>query len=187
LYRVRALRSSKWFGIGVGGRCGGMLCPYDQRIDVSDDWRYPGIRPAQEEDPCRECHECALRCTSGVQMTEQEFQAIVAHLRTLDYEQARRVLEQEKQAPWFEEIMREACLFYDVTRRGCLVYPARPLVCRLFGRVEWLPCPIEKPLPKIRRGVELMRLYAAERRATFAEWCMAHDIYDLCRLIATAP
>ncbi len=149
------------------------------------DWRYPGLPLEREHtNPCDGCHECGLRCTAGVQMTVQEFRHVVEHLRTLDPQHAHRVLEQEKQVQWFEDITREACLFYDVTRQGCLIYAVRPLVCRLFGRVEWLPCPLERPLPPISRGLEIIRLYADERRATFADWCMAHDIYDLRRLIA---
>ncbi len=31
-----------------------------------------------------------------------------------------------------------------------------------------------------------MKLYAAERRATFAEWCMEQGIFDLRRLVTDA-
>ena len=149
-----------------------------------NDWHYPGL-PAEDEaaNPCSGCHECGLRCTAGVQMTQPEFDLIVAHLRLLDPSLARRVLNQNKQVPWFEDIFREACLFYDVNRQGCLVYPARPLICRLFGRVEWLPCPLGKRLPLVRRGVQVMQTYAREPRATFGEWCMAQGIFDPCQVI----
>jgi hypothetical protein len=116
-------------------------------------------------------------------MTAHEFARVVAHLRQVDPKHAIRVLEQEKQVQWFEETMQEACLFYDVTRQGCLIYSARPLVCRLFGRVEWLPCPLARPLPLLPRGLEVARLYTAERRATFADWCMEHGLFDLRRLV----
>jgi len=148
------------------------------------DWAYPGMRLSdQERNPCDGCHECGMRCTSGVQMSRGEFDAIVAHLRSSDPERTVRVLEQEKQVVWFEEIQREACLFYDVAHRGCIIYPARPLICRLFGRVEWLPCPIERPLKQISAGLQVFQAYARERRATFPEWCTQAGIFDLRRLI----
>ena len=150
------------------------------------DWRYPGFAPEVDElNPCDGCHDCGMRCSAGIQMTAPEFEQIVAHLRTVDPHHAFRVLEQDKQVVWFEEISREACLFYDVVHRGCLVYPARPLICRLFGRVEWLPCPQEKPLLPIRRGVEIIQTYAGEARATFGEWCSERGHFDLRRLLTS--
>jgi Putative zinc- or iron-chelating domain len=148
------------------------------------DWQYPGL-PEDESgiSPCDGCHECGMRCTSGIQMTDSEFAYIVAHLATLDPRTVLRVLEQEKQVHWDEEVWREACLFYDVVDPGCLIYPVRPLICRLFGRVEWLPCPSEKPLPLIHGGLDIIQVYAGEQRATFPEWCMAHGIFDLRRLV----
>ncbi len=148
------------------------------------DWRYPGL-PQEESsvNPCDGCHECGMRCTSGIQMTLPEFTAIVEHLTALEPRHVLRVLEQDKRLPWFEDVWREACVFYDVVNRGCLIYPVRPLICHLFGRVEWLPCPLEKPLPLLSRGLDLIQAYAGERRATFAEWCMEYGVFDLRRLV----
>jgi Fe-S-cluster containining protein len=115
-------------------------------------------------------------------MTEPEFRRIVEHLTSLDARRVARVLEQEKATVWFEDIETEACLFYDVPKHCCIVYPVRPFVCRLFGRVEWMPCPQEKPIPLIRNGLTLMVDYAAEERATFAEWCATLGHFDLRRL-----
>lgn len=151
------------------------------------DWGYPRRRrpPAKPEDACEGCHECGLRCTAGVQMAEDEFARILDHLRTCDPDRALRVLEQNKTVAWFEDITVESCLFHDVARGGCLVYPARPLVCRLFGRVEWLPCPLGKGLPQIHGGVELMQTYARQRRATFSEWCAERGIFDFRKLLSS--
>ena len=151
------------------------------------DWGYPGLRRhGCPVDPCDGCHECGLRCTAGVQMTRQEFDRIVEHLRTLDLRQAIRVLEQDKRRVLFEEINYEACPFYDVTQRRCIVYPARALICRLFGRVEWLPCPIGKPVPQVRNGIELIRSYAEQPRNTFPEWCAKLGMYDFRQLLAAS-
>jgi hypothetical protein len=146
------------------------------------DWGYPGLAlPKDAVDPCDGCHECGLRCTAGIHMTHPEFARIADHLRSIGPHDALRVIEQSKQVQWFEDAFHEACLFYDLTRRRCLIYPVRPLICRLFGRVEWLPCPIGKPLPMLHRGLEIIQTYASEKRATFAEWCMADGIFDLRR------
>ena len=115
-------------------------------------------------------------------MTKREFEQIVECLRDQDQWQVRRVLDQEKRVPWFEDIETEHCLFYDVTKHRCIVYPARPLICRLFGRVEWLPCPLEKPLPLLRDGLGILQTYAREKRATFTQWCTQEGLFDLTRL-----
>lgn len=150
------------------------------------DWGHPGLhRQSDREDPCYGCHECGLRCTAGVEMSRDEFDRIIEHLqKTEDPDRASRVLEQDKRVVWFEDIETEACLFYDVVHRGCIVYPARPLICRLFGRVEWLPCPLGRPLRQVQGAVELIQTYAGERRATFPEWCMETGIFDLGQLTA---
>lgn len=139
---------------------------------------------ASRDNPCDGCHECGLRCTAGVQMTRQEFGQIVKCLQEQDATQVTRVLDQEKRVPWFEDIETEQCLFYDVTKRRCIAYPARPLICRLFGRVEWLPCPLGKPLPMLNDGLGIIQAYSEERRATFPEWCAEEGLYDF-RQIAT--
>lgn len=147
------------------------------------DWRYPGLKP-ERADPCDGCHGCGSRCTAGIQMARDEFDLIVEHLRTLDPAEALRVLNEDKTWVWFEEAQVQACHFYDMRQRRCLVYPARPLVCRLFGRVEWLPCPLGKAVPQLRGGWELVRVYAQQRRATFPEWCSEMGIFNFQQLLA---
>jgi hypothetical protein len=44
------------------------------------------------------------------------------------------------------------------------------MICRLFGHVEWLPCPIAKVEEVVPGGVSLMQAYSAEPRKTFAGW-----------------
>ena len=130
-------------------------------------------------NPCDGCHECALRCSSGLQITRSEFEAILAHLKTLDPDRVRRVLEQEKTVPWFEDIFRECCLFLDMVKQECLVYPARPLICRLFGRVEWLPCPAGKEVAQLHDGWGEIKAYSKDVRKTFPEWQMETGKIDL--------
>jgi hypothetical protein len=116
-------------------------------------------------------------------MTKQEFEAIIAHLRTLDPDKVRRVLQQEKHVPWFEDIARECCLFLNTVSQECLIYPARPLVCRLFGRVEWLPCPAGKEVSQLRGGLDIIREYARDKRLTFPEWQTESGLFDLNSLL----
>jgi hypothetical protein len=120
-------------------------------------------------------------------MTRQEFEQIVKCLQCQDVRQVRRVLDQDKRIVWFEDIETEQCTFYDVTKRQCLVYSARPLICRLFGRVEWLPCPLGKQLPMLRDGIGVIRAYATEKRATFAEWCVEEGMFDFAPMATEGP
>jgi hypothetical protein len=143
--------------------------------------RRRGKQP-QPTNPCDGCHECGLRCTAGIQMTRQEFQQIVKCLRAQDARQVTRVLEQDKRVPWFEDIDTEQCTFYDVTKRRCLIYPARPLICRLFGLVEWLPCPEGRSLDLLKDGLGVIQAYAGERRLTFGEWCAEEGLFDFTEI-----
>ncbi len=120
-------------------------------------------------------------------MTKQEFEQIVACLQKQEARQVRRVFDQDKRVVWFEDIETEQCLFYDVTKRRCIVYSARPLICRLFGRVEWLPCPLGKPVPMLRDGLGVIQAYAGEQRATFPEWCAEGGLFDLGQLATEEP
>jgi len=150
-------------------------------------WReFSVMEEAAGENPCNGCHECGLRCVAGVQMTRPEFERVLEHLREADARQVLRVMEQEKRVVWFEDIETEACLFYDVTKQGCIVYPARPLICRLFGRVEWMPCPLGKQLRLIPDAVQLIQEYAEEQRATFVEWCTESGVFDFRQLVSEA-
>ena len=149
---------------------------------MTDWWAICSETGAEGENPCEGCHECGLRCMAGIQMTQREFERIVEHLRGLDRRQVMRVMEQEKRVVWFEETETEACLFYDVAQQRCIIYPARPLVCRLFGRVEWMPCPAGKKPPTIPDGVRVIPAYAETPRATFPEWCTEVGLFDLRKL-----
>jgi len=71
-----------------------------------------------------------------------------------------------------DEVSVEMCRYWNVTTQTCAVYSARPLVCRLLGHVEWLPCPIEKVthLVPTSKALALMQAYSQEERRTFEEW-----------------
>ena len=124
-----------------------------------------------DQSPCDGCDACGTRCTAGVPMLESEYQAIEAELASLPPADVSCVLGQQKQQaiPGTEESYT-ACRFRDVEQGRCLIYRARPAICRMFGHVEWLPCPIariERPIPG---GVALMQTYSRAPRHTYEEW-----------------
>jgi uncharacterized protein len=124
-----------------------------------------------DQSPCNGCDHCGTRCTAGIQVLRSEYEAVRAELARLPAKEVERVLRQEKRQPipgTAETYV--ACEFRDVVRGRCLIYPARPMICRLFGHVEWLPCPIAKVEEVVPGGVPLMQAYAAEPRKTFAGW-----------------
>jgi hypothetical protein len=131
---------------------------------------------------CDGCTACALRCTDGIKISESEFFRILDELRAGDLRQARRVLEQEKDVPWFEGISYRACLFLDRHTNLCLIYPARPLVCRLFGRVPHLPCPTEK-VPSDLDADRVITAYTRQPLQTFQQWMMAHNVFNFDDLL----
>ena len=131
-----------------------------------------GFADRIDQRPCDGCDSCGARCVAEVPMLQPEFEAIRRHLAGPEGEEARRVEQQDKRVlyPGAEDVYYMACRFRDVERGRCSIYPVRPLVCRLFGHVEWLPCPIQKiPVP-VPGGLDVMRRYADAPQKTYEEW-----------------
>lgn len=138
----------------------------------------------ERDIPCNGCTICAMRCTAGIRMSNAEYTHIVEELRNQNQRFIRRVLNQEKELFWFEEITYTACLFLDIETRLCAIYPARPLICRLFGHVAHLPCPIEK-VPVSLDADELLTAYTSQPLHTFQEWMMINNIFNFEDLLGT--
>ena len=124
---------------------------------------------------CNGCDQCGLRCAAGVPASRDEWDALQAYLAGLpeaERAEIRRVEAQDKTVDLGDEVTVEMCRYRDMEAGGCVVYPARPLICRLLGHVEWLPCPIEKVPKAIETAdaVALMQSYAHFERRTFEEW-----------------
>jgi hypothetical protein len=66
--------------------------------------------------------------------------------------------------------MAAACEFSDPDGPRCLIYPVRPLICRLFGIVEWLPCPRGRVPTLVPDGPRIMQRYRQLERKSFREW-----------------
>ena len=126
-------------------------------------------------DVCSGCDACGLRCAAGVPATRAEWETLQTHLAGLseaERTEIARVQAQDKTVDLGDGVTVQMCRYRDMEAGRCVVYAARPLVCRLLGHVEWMPCPIEK-VPQIIRtedAVQLMRAYAAFERRSFEEW-----------------
>lgn len=124
---------------------------------------------------CDGCDACGLRCAAGVPATRQEWERVQQHIATaMPAEQAyiATVERQDKTFDLGDEVTVQMCRYRDMENGRCAVYPARPLVCRLLGHVEWMPCPIAKvpqPIPT-PDALALMRSYATLERNTFEQW-----------------
>ena len=136
-------------------------------------------------DVCNGCTACAMRCTAGIKMAEIEYLRILEELRSMNPQAAHRVLSQPKEQPWFEEITYTACIFLDMHSHLCLIYPARPLICRLFGRIRHLPCPLELAPPDLHHE-HLLQLYTEQPLRTFQEWMMGQGIFNFDDLLGVA-
>lgn len=134
-----------------------------------------GFADGINQSPCNGCDECGARCTAGVPMLQAEFAAILDYVEGPDGGDARNVELQPKQLPYpgtqpSEGAFYTACRFRDVERGRCSIYPVRPLICRLFGHVEWLPCPIGKVPAVTPGGPEIMLEYRKAPQHTYEEW-----------------
>lgn len=119
---------------------------------------------------CDGCDSCGLRCAEGTPMTRGEYVAIRRFLRSVPLARIARVEGEDKKVPLGDGIEAMACRFRDMSHGRCFVYAVRPLICRLFGLVEWLPCPIEKVPLAGEEAVALFQEYAGFERRTYEEW-----------------
>ena len=124
---------------------------------------------------CNGCTKCGLRCASDIPATKYEWEQIqefIENASEVKKEFIQDVQNQDKTVDLGDEVSVQMCRFWDMNSQKCVVYSVRPLVCRLLGHVEWMPCPIEK-VPKIlptEKALNLMESYAHFERKTFAEW-----------------
>ncbi|MFQ6130592.1 MAG: YkgJ family cysteine cluster protein [Armatimonadota bacterium] len=132
-----------------------MLLPADWRS-----WSLARMYEALPNDECDGCDGCGEKCAGEIRMTRWEYEQI----RTRDPVRPPNP-PREKAEPF-----AQPCAFRDVVGGRCVVYPARPLICRLFGLVEWLPCPLERWPTRLPQGLEIVRWYAREQLRTYAQW-----------------
>jgi len=112
---------------------------------------------------CDGCTDCALRCAGEVPMVAAEYHAIRQYL-----DNQGQPVPPRRQRRWGQ--MMAPCRFLAEDSRLCTIYPVRPLICRLFGLVEWLPCPTGKQTAVVNDGLDLMRRYAELGPHPFSFW-----------------
>lgn len=133
---------------------------------------YRPYDPPIDQSPCDGCTVCMDRCTAGIPLTRDEYVALRTALEAVPQDERDRVIGQEKVRPWpgVEDVTYTACRFLDLDSGLCLVYEARPLICRLFGQVEWLPCPSGKVTTAWSGGPDEMRARVGVEQHTWEEW-----------------
>ncbi len=153
----------------------------DTPVSPADAWagflaRRDALTARMEMATCDGCDGCGLRCMDGFTITRPERDAVVAYLATQPIEEVRRVLGQNKVAPWpgtegetFGATVT-FCRYRDMENGNCFVYPARPTVCRLFGHTDWLPCPIEAVTRIPTGGAALWGDYWTFEHRSWDEW-----------------
>ena len=124
---------------------------------------------------CNGCDSCWLRCSEGIHADREEWDRLQNHISGMNSDEKSALLEvlsQDKTVDLGDEVFVAMCRYFDMTTRRCSVYSARPLVCRLLGHVEWMPCPIEKvtSIPPTSEALSLMAAYSTRERKTFLEW-----------------
>lgn len=79
------------------------------------------------------CATCKAECCGPVPITAVAFARIETFTEAMSAEDKKRLGLQER-----GEL---DCGFLDMDTHRCSIYAARPAVCRLFGKVEGMPCP----------------------------------------------
>ena len=123
--------------------------------------------------PCDGCDSCGIRCTAGVPLTRAEYESVQEYIaNSPDNGYIAEVARQDKLLDLGDGVAVRMCRFRDMERGRCAIYPARPLICRLLGHLEWMPCPIDKvPGPvSTPDALALFQFYSREDRRTFEQW-----------------
>jgi Fe-S-cluster containining protein len=106
-------------------------------------------------------------------MTRKEFQAVERFIENApNRAEIEVVTRQEKTVDLGDGVFVTMCRYRDMRAGRCMVYPVRPLICRLMGHVEWMPCPIQKvaKIAATADALQLMQAYAQQDRRTFEAW-----------------
>lgn len=126
---------------------------------------------------CSGCHACAIRCSGGVPAAPEEWVRMRDYLKQrVPCREVARLFQQDKRHQVAPGYTTEFCPLYDVETRRCAVYPVRPLICRMLGFVEWMPCPLERPLPIVPTAHEWMREYAMLGPRPIPRWIAESDL-----------
>lgn len=122
---------------------------------------------------CDCCSLCFTRCTAGVPMSRREFDIVRMYAqREAPVACDGAMRPRNPVIPIADGLAAEACRFLDIETRRCVVYPVRPLVCRMMGLVEWMPCPIGRAADPAPTAVALAAIeeYCMVERSDYETW-----------------
>ncbi len=130
---------------------------------------------------CNGCTSCSLRCADDVPATLSEWIAIQTHISSLtgtEKATLSSIIAQNKQMDLGDDVYVGMCRFFDMNSHSCSIYNVRPLMCRLMGYLEWMPCPIGKVVDTLdtTSARALLREYSSVERRTLAEWADSCDL-----------
>jgi len=120
---------------------------------------------------CDGCTACAAKCAGDLPVWREEAEALVAAAAQAKVDLATTLSPTQEDQP---------CPFLDPATHLCRAYAVRPLVCRAFGLVPWLPCPLgtvstnttrrlPTPLPEpVLR--QLLKGYTSRPRLPLSAW-----------------
>ena len=122
--------------------------------------------------PCDGCDSCYLRCDRDIPMTREEFLNIRFYIQCECHDDICEIVCEDKRVDMGDGVYYQLCRFLDMKTHKCAVYPVRPLVCRIMGHVEWMPCPIDRisRTAPAKISLILMKTYALIERKTYEEW-----------------
>ncbi len=130
-------------------------------------WRRLGLLALYELLPnadCDGCDGCGAKCAGDVPMAREEYERIRARAPDVGPGPVPR------RGPF-----AAPCRFRDEEARRCGIYPVRPLICRLFGLVEWLPCPLGRWPVRVPEGPGILEWYRERELRTYPEWFPATE------------
>jgi hypothetical protein len=142
------------------------MAPTQTHINSDDIARLRRLWSELPNDECNGCDGCGAKCAGDIPMTRWEFEQVQLFL-------ARRGEWAPAVDTWAGGAFAPPCRFREDIAGRCRIYPVRPLICRLFGLVEWLPCPLGRWGARVPGGVEIMCWYADLSPRPYEHWLRA--------------
>lgn len=140
------------------------MAPIRRKVSRADAARLEHLWHSLPNDDCDGCDGCGEKCAGDIPMTQWEFEQIQSAVLGSE------VAATSPAAAPARGPFAPPCRFRDEDAGRCRIYAARPLICRLFGLVEWLPCPVERWDVRLPDGVEIMRWYAGLGPQPYEHW-----------------
>jgi len=118
---------------------------------------------------CRNCGECC----GPIPVTDEEWRLIRRAIKHMPQNERMRLKGQER--PFL------TCPLRDMENNRCSAYDARPLICRMQGEYEGLPCPHqpEKAVKTKRDGYSAIKQYHGDNPVMLGILAITHGWNEL--------